>query len=203
MSTPSQIKSLQKSIYATTILIIRQWDRYMRIIRGVPLKHEAVLEKVVNDAKNEKNVLGILLFGSVASGTHTWNSDIDLIFVYETCEPASGLVDRFVDGILVQYFFTTLDTLVQNQEAVPYLLYMFCDGKILYDRNNSVAPIVSRLKQYFAAHPKVEADWMQFKELHQEEKKGPECAQKTIIQRWDELENKYSGGVRRRTFFTM
>jgi hypothetical protein len=35
-------------------------------------------------------LIGILLFGSLASGTHTWKSDIDLIFVYELCEPSSA-----------------------------------------------------------------------------------------------------------------
>ena len=130
-------------------------------------------------------------------------SDIDLIYLYQTHEPPWGLVEQFVDGILVQYFFTTLDTLVQNQEIVPYLLYMFCDGKILYDRDGSITRAVDKLKQYFEAHPEMENEWIRFKELHQEEKKGLECAQNTIIQRWDELEDKYSDGTRKRTFFRM
>ena len=36
------------------------------------------------ELKADPNLLGILLFGSVASGTETWKSDIDLIFIYET-----------------------------------------------------------------------------------------------------------------------
>lgn len=174
-----------------------------RKIQGKPSLQEEVLDKVVNQLKGDENLLGILLFGSVASGTHTWKSDIDLIFIYETHEPPWGLVNRFVDGIAVQYFFTTLDTLIQNQETVPYLLHMFSEAKILFDRHSSVAPIIDKIRRYFAANPEVEADWMRIKQHHQVEKKGPECAQTTIIQRWDELEDKYSGGIRRRTFFRM
>ena len=164
---------------------------------------EAVLDKVVNQMKADENLIGILLFGSVASKTHTWKSDIDLIFFYENHQPSSGLVDRYVDKIQVQYFFTTLDTLTQNQASVPYLLHLFCNGKILFDRHGTVAPVIDQLKQYFAVHPEIEADWVRFKELHQVEKKGPACAQTTIIERWDELEAKYSEGTRKRTFFRM
>ena len=172
-----------------------------RKIQGKSLLQVEVLEKVVNQLKADENCLGIILFGSVASKTHTWKSDIDLIFIFETQEPPSGLVNQFVDGIAVQYFYTTLDTLVENQEMVPYLLYMFCNAKILFDRNGSIAPITERIEQYFAEHPEIEQDWIRFKELHQVEKNGPVCAQTTIIQRWDELEEKYSSGIKQRTFF--
>lgn len=192
--------TLEMSKFENSSLFLWLGQSFRKIL-GKPMQQEEVLDKVVNELKADENLLGILLFGSLASGTHTWKSDIDLIFVYQAHEPDSGLVNKFVDGIAVQYFFTTLDTLVQNQEAVPYLLHMFAEAKVLFDRNGSVAPVVEQLKKYFAEHPEVEADWIQIKELHQVEKKGPECAQTTIIQRWDELEEKYSGGNRKRTFF--
>jgi predicted nucleotidyltransferase len=172
-----------------------------RKIKDQPLLQEVVLDKVVNQMKTDENLLSILLFGSVAAGTHTWNSDIDLIFIYERSEPSSGLVNRFVDGIPVQYFFATLEELVQNQESVPYLLYMFADAKILFDRHGSITPVVEQAKRYFASHPDIEADWFRFKELHHVEKKGPACTQTTIIQRWDEMEEKYADNAPKRTFF--
>jgi len=173
----------------------------LRKLLGKPLLQDEVLVKVVNQLKVDGNLLGILLFGSVASETHTWKSDIDLIFVYEIHVPPWGLSNRFVDGIVVQYFFTTLDTLIQNTDSVPYLLHMFSEAKILFDRHGSVAPVIFQLQKYFDAHPDVSADWARFKDWHQKEKIGPVCRQTTIIQRWDELEEKYSGGTRKRTFF--
>jgi predicted secreted hydrolase len=80
---------------------------------------------------------------------------------------------------------------------------MFCDARILFDRYDSVSEVVEQLNEYFAAHPEIEAEWMRFKDLHQTEKNRPACAQTTIFKRWDELEDKYSGGVRKRTFFRM
>lgn len=203
MNITNHCKDRPQTNCETKAHFANQIDRFLQLIMSRPLKHESILERLVEEAMDEKNVLSILLFGSVASGTHNWKSDIDLIYIYETHEPPWGLVERYVDGVLVQYFFTILDTLVENQETVPYLLYMFCDGKILYDRTGAVAQIVDHLKRYFATHPEMESEWLRLKELHQEEKKGPECAQKTIIQRWDELEDKYSGGIRKRTFFRM
>ena len=178
-------------------------EQNFRKLQGKPMLQEEVLDRVVDQGIQDENLIGILLFGSLSAGTHTWKSDIDLIFVYEACEPSSGVANLISDGVVVQYFFTSYETLVQNQTVVPYLLHMFCDAKILFDRHDSVSPIVEELKMYFAAHPEIEAEWIQFKDLHQTEKNGPACAQTTIFQRWDELEEKFSGGVHKRTFFRM
>lgn len=177
-------------------------EQQTRKFLGKPLLQEEVLGKVVTRATGDQNLIGILLFGSLASGTHTWKSDIDLIFIYQTCQPASGVANLIVDGVMVQYFFTSLDTLIENQENVPHLLHIFCNAKILFDRHGTFTPVVNKIEAYFSMHPEVEEEWVQLKELHQVEKKGPVCAQTTILQRWDEMEEKYSGGVRRRTFFT-
>ena len=172
-----------------------------RKLTGKPMLQDEVLDKVVSQAIQDENLIGILLFGSLASDTHTWKSDIDLIFVYQTCQPASGVANIILDGVVVQYFFSSYDTLVENQENVPYLLHIFCEAKIQFDRHGTFTPVVSQIEDYFAAHPEIEAEWIKIESLHQLEKNGPACAQTTILQRWDELEEKYSGGVRKRTFF--
>ena len=80
---------------------------------------------------------------------------------------------------------------------------MFSEGKIIFDRDGSVTPIVDALRQYFAQHPEIQEEWLRIKELHQVEKKGPQCGQVTIIDRWNQLEEKYSNGLRKRTFFNI
>jgi hypothetical protein len=86
-----------------------------RKLQGKPPLQEEVLDKVVLQATSDENLIGILLFGSLASGTHTWKSDIDLIFIYQTCQPDSGVANIIVDRVMVQYFFTSFETLVENQ----------------------------------------------------------------------------------------
>jgi hypothetical protein len=80
---------------------------------------------------------------------------------------------------------------------------MFSDAKVLFDRHGSVTPIVDEIKRYFASHPEIQEEWMRIKELHQVEKQSMSCGEKTkaLMQRWDALEVKYSGGIRKRTFF--
>ena len=172
-----------------------------RKITGKPMLQKEVLDKVVSQAIQDENLIGILLFGSLASDTHTWKSDIDLLFVYQECQPESGVANIIVDGVMVQYFFTSFETLLENQENVPYLLYIFCGAKTLFDRRGTFTPVVVQIEDYFAAHPEIEAEWMNIESMHQVEKNGPTCAQSTILQRWDELEEKYSDGTRKRTFF--
>lgn len=151
-------------------------NQSFRKLQGKPPLQEEVLDNVVSQATEDENLIGILLFGSVASGIHTWKSDIDLIFIYQTCQPDSGVVNIIVDGVMVQYFFTSFETLVENQENVPYLLHIFCEGKILFDRHGTISPVVAQIKAYFSAHPEIEKEWIKIKDLHQIEKSGPVCA---------------------------
>jgi predicted nucleotidyltransferase len=176
-------------------------EQKTRQLLGKPMLQEEILEKVVTDATGDENLTGILLFGSLASGTHTWKSDIDLIFVYQDCQPSSGIANILVDGVMVQYFFTSYDTLLENVANVPYLLHFFSNAKILFDRNGKFTPVVIQLQDYFANHKEIEAEWIEIESLHKVEKNGPTCAQTTILQRWDELERKYSNNGPGRTFF--
>ena len=109
-------------------LLLWMTQNYRRLT-GKPMLQEEVLDKVVSQAIRDENLIGILLFGSLASDTHTWKSDIDLIFIYQACQPASGVANIILDGVVVQYFFSSFDTLVENQENVPYLLHLFCEAK--------------------------------------------------------------------------
>lgn len=181
--------------------VLLWFKQHIRRLAGRSLLQENVLETVVKKKSADEHVIGVLLFGSVATKTHKWRSDIDMIFIYDEHEPASGLVDYFESGVLVQYFYATLESLIENTERVPYLLHMFSEGIVLFDRHGTVTPVVNEIKQYFAAHPEIESEWAHIKELHQVEKNGSQCQEVTIIQRWDALEDKYSGGVRKRTFF--
>jgi predicted nucleotidyltransferase len=45
---------------------------------GLLMKHDETLRQLVADVQRDPNILGYLVFGSVANGTHREDSDIDI-----------------------------------------------------------------------------------------------------------------------------
>ena len=83
------------------------------------MKHEEILKQVVADAKSDPNTLGVLLFGSMANGTHHKDSDIDVITILRTNKPTSGVNNTIVDGIKVGDIFLTYEVLIHSVDTVP------------------------------------------------------------------------------------
>jgi hypothetical protein len=81
--------------------VLLWFKQHTRRFTGKFLLQEEVLETVVNQAHKDENLTGLLLFGGVAAKSHTWKSDIDLVFIYDDYEPASGLLTYYVSGIEV------------------------------------------------------------------------------------------------------
>ena len=97
------------------------------------MKHDALLEKLVGEAESDPNILGYLLFGSVATGTQREDSDIDVITALRTSKPASGISNTMRDGIKVGNIFFTSDVLLHSVEVVPYLLHPLGEAKLLFE----------------------------------------------------------------------
>ena len=53
------------------------------------MKHNEILKQQVAEAESNINILGFMLFGSVATGTQREDSDIDVITVLREYKPAS------------------------------------------------------------------------------------------------------------------
>lgn len=80
-------------------------------------KHLDILESEVKKLKQNKNVKGVLLIGSVAYGMATDNSDLDLIVISNE----NKFVSEYVDGILVgdnfsraNYMIDTIDWICER-----------------------------------------------------------------------------------------
>lgn len=71
------------------------------------MKHDEIVKRLVADAQSDPNILGFLIFGSVATGTHRENSDIDVITVLQANKPTSGIDNTPVEGIKVGNIFLT------------------------------------------------------------------------------------------------
>jgi predicted nucleotidyltransferase len=165
------------------------------------MKHDELLEQLVDQAEVDSNILGYLVFGSVATGTQREDSDIDVISVRESGKPASGITNTNVEDIKVGDMFMTYDILAHSVEHVPYLLHTLVDARLLFDRHGTVAPLQSQLQDYYTAHPEVVAEWEAFYRQFRAEKAQYGYEKTTIIEVWNELEKRHSGGKTKRRFF--
>jgi predicted nucleotidyltransferase len=157
---------------------------------------------LVVDAENNPNVLGFLLFGSVALGTHRQDSDIDVITVLHTNKPTSGIDNTSIDGIKVGNIYFTYGILTHSVETVPYLLHPLGEAKLLFDRDGEIKPLLARIRQFFAEHPEIVDEWNEYYKLLKDEKAQFGYEKTTIVDVWNALERRYSGGKIKRRFFS-
>jgi len=166
------------------------------------MKHAEILELLIADAEKTPNTLGLLLFGSVATGTQRPDSDIDLISVLQTSKPTSGIDNRPIEGIKVGNIFLTYEIFEDSVQTVPYLLHPVGEAKLLFDREGRIQPLIQKIKVYFADHAEIVAEWEEYYELLKQEKLEFGYEKTTIVDVWNELEKKYSGGKTKRRFFS-
>jgi predicted nucleotidyltransferase len=165
------------------------------------MKHDQIVKQLVADAESNPNILGFLLFGSVATGTHREDSDIDVITILRTNKPTSGINNTSVDGIKVGTFFLTYDVLAHSVKTVPYLLHPFGEAKLLVDRDGRIKDLLERISKYYSDHPEIVSEWNSYYEQLKEEKAQFGYEKTTIADVWNELEKRYSGGKIKRRFF--
>ena len=165
------------------------------------MKHEFLLEQVVENGQVDPNTLGVLVFGSVATGTHREDSDLDIMLVYRSYEPTSGIENVEVEGIKVGKTFFTYEILSQNVDTVPYLLHIVGNAKLLFDRDGTVEPLLEKIQEYFESNPDAEEEWNRIYDRFREEKRQFGYEQTSLIEVWNGLESQYSSGEVKRTFF--
>lgn len=173
--------------------------------KNIVLKHESVLEKLKLKVQKNPNTLGFLVIGSVATKTHNEKSDIDVITILRNQKPSSGIKSMMVDGIIVDSLFFTYNVFVKSVNSVPYLLHTLIDSKILFDPENTIGPLVTKVKDYFGRRPQLVDQWNLYFKQSKDIKLRTGCRAsdngKTIIDVWNELEKRYSGGKIKRPFF--
>jgi predicted nucleotidyltransferase len=176
--------------------------KYASFTRGcVVVKHEKILQQLLAKAGNDPNTLGFLVFGSVASGTHNEKSDIDTITILRHHEPSSGLENTMIDGIKVGNIYFTHEILVRSIKTVPYLLHPLGTAKLLFDRENIIKPLLKQITTYFDENSEIKNEWSRYYKQLKEEKAQFGHEKTTIIDVWNELEKRYSGGKIKRPFF--
>ncbi len=164
------------------------------------MKHEIIVKQLLSEAESNPNTLGFLVFGSVATGTHTEQSDIDTLTVLQKSKPSSGIQNTIIDGIKVGNMFFTHEILIQSVKIVPYLLYPLASAKLLFDRKNMINYLLKEIKLYFDENSEIRNRWINCYKRFKQEKAQFGYEKTTIIDVWNELEKEYTGRSKRPFF---
>jgi predicted nucleotidyltransferase len=166
------------------------------------MKHEQMLEQLLVKARSDSNTLGFLVFGSVASGTQHEKSDIDIMTILRNQKPSSGIENTMIDDTKVGNIFFTYEIFTHSVNTVPYLLHPLGNAMLLFDRESIIEPLLKEIKNYFDENPEIENAWSRYYKQLKEEKMQFGHEKTTIIDVWNELEKRYSGGKIKRPFFS-
>jgi hypothetical protein len=106
-----------------------------------------------------------------------------------------------INDIKVGNLFFTYQVLTHSVSNVPYLLHPLGNSKLLFDRENKIRPLLGEINVYFDENPGIEDEWNQYYRQLREEKMRFGHEKTTIIDVWNELERRHSGGEVKRFFF--
>lgn len=102
------------------------------------LKQLEIFHNLVSEFKKDSTIEGVLLNGSVAVGTASELSDLDMVVL---CQK-DDFVSHVIDGILVEIHYTTFDSAIKKLKNNPTEVYKYLDAKIEYD-NGKVQEIIN------------------------------------------------------------
>lgn len=108
------------------------------------LKQLQIFNKLVSELKKDNAVEGVLLNGSVACGTATELSDLDMIVL---CNE-NKFVSRVIDDVLVEIHCITFEKAVEKLNHNPMEVYKYLDSKIEYD-HGKLQEIISCAESIF------------------------------------------------------
>ena len=93
------------------------------------LKQLEIFHNLVQEFKKDSTVEGVLLNGSVAVGTATEESDLDIIVLGKKEE----FVSQLIDSVLVEIHYTSFESAINKLKTNPKEVYRYLDAKIEYD----------------------------------------------------------------------
>lgn len=93
------------------------------------LKQLEIFHNLVREFKKDSTVEGVLLNGSVAVGTATEESDLDMIVIGKKEE----FVSQLIDSVLVEIHYTSFESAIKKLKTNPKEVYKYLDAKIEYD----------------------------------------------------------------------
>ena len=120
--------------------------------------HQELVEEITQELYKDKNVLALMLYGSVARCEESRNSDIDLLVIVNEKYCQKRHIVRY--GITVEYLEMHIEYL-QNfiaENEIP-VLFTLIEGKILFDKNSLFDQFINEAKGIIEKGPPVNKKW--------------------------------------------
>lgn len=135
-----------------------------------PSKHERILKSKSNELKQDPDVIGFFLIGSMVNGTANENSDIDIEIIYSSRKKYE-LKDEFIDGIKIGLGLDSLKGFIEECENHPQNAYIVLNSKILYGPKGFIFDGIKKVKVFFKKNPKILKYWEENYKEYQKLKK--------------------------------
>ena len=113
-------------------------------------KQLEIFHSLVSEFQKDSTVEGILLNGSVAAGTATELSDLDMIVLGKK----DGFVSKTIDTVPVEIHFVVFDSAVKKLESNPMEVYKYLDAKVEYDNGKAREIISYACRKNFSELPR-------------------------------------------------
>ena len=113
--------------------------------------YQNLLHQIVDEAMHQKDILGILLMGSVARGDALPRSDLDLCFIVA---PGSNrkTEPEFRQGILLECSYIDMVQAQAKLETNPMRIYAYLDGRILFDPQGLLIQLKEQAEKCFETY---------------------------------------------------
>lgn len=157
------------------------------------MRHLQVLNGIQDKVLHDENVLGLLVFGSVAAGNFHAHSDIDLTVVYRESDLGFQFEKAVIDDISVGFSRWSLLHLRKRTEISPYKMHVFANARVLIDKAD-VGALQQKVRTYFADHPGIRQEWEKLSAAYQQEKRLYGHGRTNIFDIYSSLDAKYGRG---------
>ena len=123
-----------------------------------PGKLERILKSKSAMLKQNPNVLGFYLIGSMANGTATNKSDIDIEIIYSSRKNYK-LIDEYIDGVKIGLGFDSISGFIKECDKNPQNAYILLNSKILYDPKGIISYGSKKVRTFFRRNPQIIQYW--------------------------------------------
>lgn len=113
--------------------------------------HRTLLRGAIEEARGDKDVIGLLLTGSVARGDALPGADLDLVLVLAEGRERP-FVREWMDGILVERTYVSVHSARVQLGTRPMSIYGHLDGRILYDPQQALSGLRRRARSRLEAY---------------------------------------------------